>query len=29
VHPKKDADAEAALKKRMACPVCKRFHDLV
>src|SRR3954468_20724750 len=28
-HPKKDAAAQEAYKKRMARPVCKRFHDLV
>src|SRR5215213_7897074 len=28
-HPKKDAAAQEAYKKRMARPVCQRFHDPV
>jgi transposase len=28
-HPKKNAAAQEAYKKRMARPVCKRFHDPV
>jgi hypothetical protein len=29
VHPQSDLEAQAAFKKRMARPVCKRFYDLV
>ena len=29
LHPQSDLEAQAASKKRMARPVCKRFYDLV